>query len=123
MAARSDYNDRITGQPIKAVTTAQIYKGSIAFIVLQVIMVAAVIIYPNLVLDAVGKSPAASSVEGVQLEAEGGYGKPAGEEEEDKEASEEKDEQADGEAADKPAKEEDPAEALMRSMKKEAAGK
>ena len=123
VAAKDDYNDRITKARIPAVTTTQIYKGSIAFIVLQVIMVAAVIIYPNLVLDAVGKSPAASSVEGVQLEAEGGYGKPAGEEEEDKEASEEKDEQADGEAADKPAKEEDPAEALMRSMKKEAAGK
>ncbi|MEZ5616757.1 MAG: TRAP transporter large permease subunit [Rhodocyclaceae bacterium] len=123
VAAKADYNDRITKARIPAVTTTQIYKGSIAFIVLQVIMVAAVIIYPNLVLDAVGKSPAASSVEGVQLEAEGGYGKPAGEEEEDKEASEEKDEQADGEAADKPAKEEDPAEALMRSMKKEAAGK
>ena len=123
VAAKTDYNDRITKARIPAVTTTQIYKGSIAFIVLQVIMVAAVIIYPNLVLDAVGKSPAASSVEGVQLEAEGGYGKPAGEEEEDKEASEEKDEQADGEAADKPAKEEDPAEALMRSMKKEAAGK
>ena len=123
VAAKDDYNDRITKARIPAVTTTQIYKGSIAFIVLQVIMVAAVIMYPNLVLDAVGKSPAASSVEGVQLEAEGGYGKPAGEEEEDKEASEEKDEQADGEAADKPAKEEDPAEALMRSMKKEAAGK
>ena len=123
VAAKTDYNDRITKARIPAVTTTQIYKGSIAFIVLQVIMVAAVIIYPNLVLDAVGKSPAASSVEGVQLEAEGGYGKPAGEEEEDKEASEEKDEQADGEAADKPAKEEDPAEALMRSMKKEATGK
>ena len=123
VAAKDDYNDRITKARIPAVTTTQIYKGSIAFIVLQVIMVAAVIMYPNLVLDAVGKSPAASSVEGVQLEAEGGYGKPAGEEEEGKEASEEKDEQADGEAADKPAKEEDPAEALMRSMKKEATGK
>ncbi len=122
VAAKSDYNDRITKARIPAVTTTQIYKGSIAFIVLQLIMVAAVIAYPNLVLDAVGKDPTASSVEGVQFDTEGGYGKPEGEEGEDKEADAEKDAQGDGEA-DKPGKEEDPAEALMRSMKKEAAGK
>ncbi|MDH4052930.1 MAG: TRAP transporter large permease subunit, partial [Rubrivivax sp.] len=40
VAAKSDYKDRVTGASIKAVTTAQIYKGSIAFIVLQLIMVA-----------------------------------------------------------------------------------
>ena len=53
VAAKSDYKDRITGQTIPAVTTAQIYKGSIAFIVLQVIMVTAVIAYPNLVLSGI----------------------------------------------------------------------
>ena len=42
VAAKEDYNDRITKERIPAVTTTQIYKGSIAFIVLQVIMVAAV---------------------------------------------------------------------------------
>ncbi len=49
VAAKSDYVDRITNKTIKAVTTAQIYKGSIAFIVLQLIMVAAVVAYPQLV--------------------------------------------------------------------------
>jgi TRAP-type mannitol/chloroaromatic compound transport system permease large subunit len=49
VAARSDYTDRVTGRRIAAVTTPQIYKGSIAFIVLQLIMVAVVIMYPNLV--------------------------------------------------------------------------
>ncbi len=49
VAARSDYTDHVTKQRIPAVTTAQIYKGSIAFIVLQLIMVAAVIAYPTLV--------------------------------------------------------------------------
>lgn len=49
VAARKDYKDRITGETIPAVTTPQIYKGSIAFIVLQLIMVAAVIAFPNLV--------------------------------------------------------------------------
>jgi TRAP-type mannitol/chloroaromatic compound transport system permease large subunit len=49
VAAKQDYKDRITGATIPAVTTAQIYKGSIAFIVLQVIMVAVVIAFPQLV--------------------------------------------------------------------------
>jgi hypothetical protein len=39
----------VTGATIPAVTTAQIYKGSVAFIVLQLIMVAAVITWPQLV--------------------------------------------------------------------------
>jgi TRAP-type mannitol/chloroaromatic compound transport system permease large subunit len=49
VAAKKDYKDRVTGETIPAVTTAQIYKGSIAFIVLQLIMVAVVITYPQLV--------------------------------------------------------------------------
>ncbi len=50
VAAKEDYNDRVTGERIPAVTTAQIYKGSIAFICLQLIMVAAVVFYPKLVV-------------------------------------------------------------------------
>jgi TRAP-type mannitol/chloroaromatic compound transport system permease large subunit len=53
VAAKTDYKDRVTGAVIPAVTTTQIYKGSIAFIVLQVIMVAAVITYPSLVVDGI----------------------------------------------------------------------
>jgi TRAP-type mannitol/chloroaromatic compound transport system permease large subunit len=53
VAPKSDYTDRITKARIPAVTTAQIYKGSIAFIVLQVIMVAFVIAYPSLVVDGI----------------------------------------------------------------------
>lgn len=49
VAARQDYTDKVTGQLIRAVTTAQIYKGSIAFIILQLIMVVVVIAYPQLV--------------------------------------------------------------------------
>ncbi|MEO5734485.1 MAG: TRAP transporter large permease subunit [Rubrivivax sp.] len=57
VAAKSDYIDRITNKTIKAVTTAQIYKGSIAFIVLQLIMVAAVVAYPQLVTGGIDKKP------------------------------------------------------------------
>jgi TRAP-type mannitol/chloroaromatic compound transport system permease large subunit len=53
VAAKSDYKDRVTGQTIPAVTTAQIYKGSIAFIVLQLVMVAAVIAWPSLVVSSI----------------------------------------------------------------------
>ncbi|MFN9746990.1 MAG: TRAP transporter large permease subunit [Betaproteobacteria bacterium] len=55
VAAKKDYKDRITGETIPAVTTAQIYKGSIAFIILQLIMVAVVIAFPSLVADGLGK--------------------------------------------------------------------
>ncbi len=49
VAARQDYTDKVTGQRIPAVTTLQIYKGSIAFIVLQLIMVAVIVMNPTLV--------------------------------------------------------------------------
>jgi len=48
VAPKKDYTDRITGATIPAVTTPQIYKGSIAFIVLQLIMVSLVIAFPQL---------------------------------------------------------------------------
>ncbi|MFN7121662.1 MAG: TRAP transporter large permease subunit [Hydrogenophaga sp.] len=54
VAARSDYTDHVTKQRIPAVTTAQIYKGSIAFIILQLIMVVVVIANPTLVTGSLG---------------------------------------------------------------------
>ncbi|WP_418320758.1 TRAP transporter large permease [Piscinibacter sakaiensis] len=62
VAPKSDYVDRLTGKTIPAVTTAQIYKGSIAFIVLQVIMVTAIVLKPELVSGNIDK--------GVQIDAE-----------------------------------------------------
>jgi len=55
VAAKTDYQDRITGETIPAVTTPQIYKGSIAFIILQLIMVAVVIAVPTLVTGGIEK--------------------------------------------------------------------
>ncbi len=57
VAAKKDYKDRITGENIPAVTTSQIYKGSIAFICLQVAMVATIIAFPRLVIDGIGQGP------------------------------------------------------------------
>lgn len=74
VAARIDYNDRVTNKRIPAVTTAQIYKGSIIFIALQLIMLAAVIAFPTLVTGRLDKAPAVN-LENIKLEAEtGGYG-------------------------------------------------
>ncbi len=62
VAAKKDYKDRITGAAIPAVTTAQIYKGSIAFIVLQLIMVGVIIAFPKLVTGGID--------EGVKVDAD-----------------------------------------------------
>ena len=56
VAAKKDYKDRVTGQTIKAVTTNEIYQGSIAFVILQLIMVSAVMVFPNLVTGGIEKT-------------------------------------------------------------------
>jgi TRAP-type mannitol/chloroaromatic compound transport system permease large subunit len=63
VAAKKDYVDRITGATIPFVTTTQIYKGSIAFIVIQLIMVAAVVLKPDLVTGNIDKGPTNINVE------------------------------------------------------------
>ncbi len=68
VAARNDYKDRVTGQTIPAVTTTEIYKGSIAFIVLQLIMVVAIIAFPSMVTGGLGGNEALD-IDSVQLEA------------------------------------------------------
>jgi TRAP-type mannitol/chloroaromatic compound transport system permease large subunit len=62
VAPKNDYKDRVTGETIRAVKTTEIYKGSIAFIVLQLIMVAAIIVFPSLVTGGLQ--------EGVKVDAE-----------------------------------------------------
>ncbi len=107
VAAKKDYDDRITGERIPAVTTAQIYKGSIAFIILQLIMVAVVVFNPQLVSGNLVKGPvidADKALETMGLPDP----EPAASEAEGSEA-----------AASQPA-EEDPMKALEDSMKKDA---
>jgi TRAP-type mannitol/chloroaromatic compound transport system permease large subunit len=55
VAAKKDYTDPITKERIPAVETSQIYKGSIAFICVQLVMVALVIIFPSLVTGGIEK--------------------------------------------------------------------
>jgi TRAP-type mannitol/chloroaromatic compound transport system permease large subunit len=57
VAAKTDYQDRITGETIPAVKTGQIYMGSIAFLFLQVIVLACVIAFPKLVVGNIAQGP------------------------------------------------------------------
>ena len=61
VAAKFDYKDRVTGKLIPSVKTSEIYKGSIAFICLQLVMVTAVIVFPVLVTGGMDKVEALSS--------------------------------------------------------------
>ena len=57
VAPRSDYIDKITGKMIGKVTTGQIYWGAVPFVVIQIIMVAIVIMFPELVLSGLDRGP------------------------------------------------------------------
>jgi len=116
VAARNDYKDRVTGETIPAVTTAQIYKGAIAFIVIQLIMVVAVVVFPGIAIDT--ETKAAVDLDKIQLDApQGGYS--------DQPVDPMKAFQAPGGAAPADAPkaapaEEDPMEAVKRSLQNEA---
>ena len=55
VAPQHDYTDDITGQRIAGVATSQIYKGSIAFILLQIIMVVIIVLNPGIVTSSMEK--------------------------------------------------------------------
>jgi TRAP-type mannitol/chloroaromatic compound transport system permease large subunit len=122
VAPKSDYKDRITGKNIPAVTTPQIYKGSIAFIILQLAMVAAVIAFPSLVIGGIDKVEKIDADKALELmmapEPEAAASEPGA-------AGSEPTQGASGPASgDSPAAaEEDPMKALEESMKKDAAKK
>jgi TRAP-type mannitol/chloroaromatic compound transport system permease large subunit len=122
VAAKFDYRDRVTKELIPAVTTTEIYKGSIAFIILQLVMVAAVMIFPVLVtggIEKVEKLNADQVLEQLQM--------PKSEEELKQEAEEKKateegkpaEEAKPGESSSKE-KEDDPMKALMEANEKDA---
>lgn len=77
VAPKNDYKDRVTGALIPSVKTTEIYKGSIAFIVLQLIMVAVVIIYPGLVTGGMDEGTKLDANEVmIQLESSSNAGEP-----------------------------------------------
>jgi TRAP-type mannitol/chloroaromatic compound transport system permease large subunit len=69
VAPTNDYKDRVTGKSIAKVKTSEIYWGSVPFVLIQIIMVALIIMFPNLVSGGLGKQEAIN-VDNVQLEVE-----------------------------------------------------
>jgi tripartite ATP-independent transporter DctM subunit len=121
VAPRHEYIDRVTKETIPAVTTGQIYKGSIVFIIIQVIMLGIVIAFPGLVTNSLDKAPVIN-VEEMKLEAEsGGYNSPAADNAEISENGMPVAEPA-SPGAETP-REEDPMEAVLRSLEKDAGKK
>jgi TRAP-type mannitol/chloroaromatic compound transport system permease large subunit len=49
VAAPKDYIDKVTGKQVAKITTGQIYWGAVPFVLLQLVMVALIIAFPNLV--------------------------------------------------------------------------
>jgi len=114
VAAKFAYKDRITGVTIPAVETSEIYKGSIAFIILQLIMVASIMIFPNLVTGGIEKVEMLNKeqvLEQLQM--------PKSEEEIKQEAEDAKAGSTGADAKPAEDKEEDPMKALMEAAEKD----
>jgi TRAP-type mannitol/chloroaromatic compound transport system permease large subunit len=73
VAPRDRYKDRVTGKMIEPVTTGQIYWGSVPFIVIQLLMVAAVMAFPGMVMHYKSDAPTVDP-SSVSLEVGGGAG-------------------------------------------------
>ncbi|MFZ5567381.1 MAG: TRAP transporter large permease [Pseudomonadota bacterium] len=123
VAPKKDYTDRVTGQTIPAVTTGQIYKGSIAFIAIQLFMVGMIMAFPSLVTGNIDKVKSLTDAEVMQQldirppeegeEEEAGVdaAPAAGEEEEELRPPEDEDDLGQSE--------EDPMKALQEAIKKD----
>jgi len=113
VAPKADYLDRITNKLIPAVRTPQIYKGSIAFIIIQLFMVAMIIAFPQLVSGGITQQEKLSTEEvmqRLQVPMDTDFGADTEEEEEAAEGVEPSAEPA------SMGEEEDPAKALERAL-------
>ena len=121
VAAKFDYKDRVTGKPIKAVETTEIYKGSIAFICLQVIMVMAVVMFPVLVTGGIEKTETLNAdqiMEQLEMPKADGEGDPAAAMDEPKPEGE--DGMPNPDAEDTPKDDDDPMKAMLEEAEKDA---
>ena len=110
VAPAKEYIDKVTGKKTDPVTTMQIYWGAVPFVVIQMIMVAIVIAFPQLVTMGLDK-PVDVNLDDVKIEIPGG----------DFQAPTFEPPTAPGAAGSAPV-EEDPNKAILEAMKKEAAG-
>lgn len=119
VAPKHDYKDRITGKLIPAVTTTQIYKGSIAFIAIQLFMVGIIMAFPGLVSGNISQVKGLSDAEVMQQldiqNMNGDDSAPSGDENADKEDAEKLEAPADLESK---ADEDDPMKAMQEALTK-----
>jgi TRAP-type mannitol/chloroaromatic compound transport system permease large subunit len=119
VAPHEKYVDRLTRKPVEPVTTGQIYWGAVPFVIIQLVMVAIVIAWPNMVTDVFGKEEKID-LDKVKIELEGDQRQPdidplKGLQPEESKGTE-------GGAAkgeEKKAEEEDPTQAILRSLGQE----
>lgn len=77
VAPKTDYTDLVTKRRISKVTTGQVYKGSLVFIVLQIVMLVMVIVFPELVTNNLDRTPNVD-LDSIELNVDtSGYGSPA----------------------------------------------
>jgi hypothetical protein len=63
VAARVPYLDRLTGKQVAPVTTGQIYWGAVPFVLIQVIMIALTIAFPQMVMRYKGAAVEPSTID------------------------------------------------------------
>jgi GntP family gluconate:H+ symporter len=69
VAPNNDYTDKVTGQPVAKVTTGQIYRGAIPFVIIQLLMVGLIIAFPSLVSGGLDKKKEVD-LNSIRIEAE-----------------------------------------------------
>jgi hypothetical protein len=57
VAPEKQYLDRVTKKIMEPVTTMQIYKGAVPFVLIQIVMVGLLIAFPQLVTGSLDKKP------------------------------------------------------------------
>jgi hypothetical protein len=117
VAPKEDYKDRVTNKLIPAVTTTQIYKGAVYFIGIQLIALTATIAFPTLVSMSLDKAPDVN-LQTIKIEAETGDYGPAAEDPLKMSKPQPGAGKITPEAVSTP-KEEDPMEAVKRSLEQD----
>ncbi|MEJ7688115.1 MAG: TRAP transporter large permease subunit [Variovorax sp.] len=114
VAPTKEYNDKVTRQVIQPVTTMQIYKGAVPFVVIQLIMVGLIIAFPGIVSSGLDKKETYDLDKiGAEMRANMPGFEPAAPEPEPGGAP------APGAESPAPAAEEDPMKAMLESMEKD----
>jgi TRAP-type mannitol/chloroaromatic compound transport system permease large subunit len=119
VAPVEDYDDKVTGKRLRKVTTGEIYRGAIPFVVIQVVMVALLIAFPKLVtggLDTPEKIDVDKAFQELRMESRGDVRDPYAKSASGAEAA------ASGASSSSDAKPE-PMKAILESMQREKAKK